>query len=399
MTSGPDGVWPPRTEEQLAQAAQNGVLIESGRLDLKRELPPPSASVNRNFAKDVAAFSLEGGIIIIGVDEDTTPPSLHPVDLSGLAERVEQIAATAVDEGVVVTTIQINAAARPGHGYLIVQVPQSPQAPHMVDGKYYARGDKTNRVLSHAEVFRIHERNVAVQRSILSEAREALENARTQYPDASSALVFVLAKPLGAREDLLSRLTTAHGWQSDVLSLIRAAAQGHQNQFAPNLLNPGSFGPRLDGVAAATGMRDGRLFSGTDRSAEVVFCENGAVALTSERALIPDRSDNLCVFEQLILCQTDLVVRLATLVSQYGFAGTWRFALIVTGIKDAASYALNDPWPDDRTHIFPRETYERSTTASLEQLGNSPQSTVHELVTPLLRSINSPTDRWPWLFA
>jgi hypothetical protein len=182
---------------------------------------------------------------------------------------------------VVVTTIQINAAARPGHGYLIVQVPQSPQAPHMVDGKYYGRGDKTNRVLSHAEVFRIHERNVAVQRSILSEAREALDNARIQYPDASSALVFVLAKPLGAREELLSRLTTAHGWQSDVLSLIRAAAQGHQNQFAPNLLSPGSFGPRLDGVGAATGMRDGRLFSGTDRSAEVVFYENGAVALTS----------------------------------------------------------------------------------------------------------------------
>jgi hypothetical protein len=46
---------------------------------------------------------------------------------------------------------------------------------------------------------------------------------------------------------------------------------------------------QLDGVGAATGMRDGRLFSGTDRSPEVVFYDSGAVALTSERALIPDR--------------------------------------------------------------------------------------------------------------
>lgn len=397
MTSQAVEAWPPRTEEQLLRAAQNGVLVESGHLDLKRELPlGPSA--NRNFAKDIAAFSLEGGVIIIGVDEDTTPPSLYPVDLAGLSERVEQIAATAVDEGAVVTTIPIESAAQPGHGYLIVQIPQSPQAPHMADGKYYGRGDKTNRVLSHAEVFRIHERQVAGQRNILAEAREALENTRVQYPDASPALVFVLAKPLGAREDLLLPLSASEGWQSEVMQLVRAAECDDHQRCVPSLVGPGSFARRPDGVAAVTGMRESRLFTGTDRSAEVVFCENGAFALTSERAIIPDRSNERCVFEQLIIGHADLVVRLAPLVSKYGFAGSWRFALIVTGLKDAASYALNDPWPDNRAHLYTKESYGRSTTASLEQLTQSPQSAVRELVGALLRSLDS-QNHWPWLFA
>jgi predicted HTH transcriptional regulator len=123
-------------------------------------------SANKNFANDIAAFSLDGGVILIGIDEDSMPPSLHPVDLAGLAERVEQIAATAVDEGVVVITTEIHAADKPGHGYLVVQIPVSPRAPHMADDKYYGRGDKTNRVLSHAEVFLLHERRVAEQRDI-----------------------------------------------------------------------------------------------------------------------------------------------------------------------------------------------------------------------------------------
>jgi uridine phosphorylase len=54
------------------------------------------------LAKDVASFSLDGGTILIGVDEATSPPSLTPVVLNGLPERVEQIAAMRVDEPVLV---------------------------------------------------------------------------------------------------------------------------------------------------------------------------------------------------------------------------------------------------------------------------------------------------------
>lgn len=37
---------------------------------------------------------------------------------------------------------------QPSHGYLIVHVPPSGSAPHMVEHKYLGRGDKTKQYLS-----------------------------------------------------------------------------------------------------------------------------------------------------------------------------------------------------------------------------------------------------------
>jgi len=135
--------WPPLTEEALAQAAANGMLEENHYLDLKRELKGGDSG-NRDIAKDIAAFSEDGGLIIIGVDEDTKPPSLTPVQLANLSERIEQVGRTRVDEAVTVTTTQIPSKANPDEGYLLVHVPVSPRPPHMADNKYYARGDKTS---------------------------------------------------------------------------------------------------------------------------------------------------------------------------------------------------------------------------------------------------------------
>lgn len=120
--------WPPTTEAALQAAATNGVLAETHNLDIKRELPRGSSG-NRDIAKDIAAFSLDGGTIIVGVDETTSPPSLTPVPLDGLAERIEQIAATAVDEPALITTTAIESEQDPKLGYVLALVPISPRHP------------------------------------------------------------------------------------------------------------------------------------------------------------------------------------------------------------------------------------------------------------------------------
>jgi hypothetical protein len=53
-----------------------------------------------------------------------------------------------VDEGPAVTATPIPARDDPTVGYVAIDVPRSPRAPHIVDGRYYARGAKTNIVLS-----------------------------------------------------------------------------------------------------------------------------------------------------------------------------------------------------------------------------------------------------------
>ena len=75
--------WSPRTEAELQACADNGLLEETHWLDLKRELESGN-SANKKLACDIAAFALDGGTILIGVDEDTSPPSLWPVPLDGL---------------------------------------------------------------------------------------------------------------------------------------------------------------------------------------------------------------------------------------------------------------------------------------------------------------------------
>ncbi|MCU1621302.1 MAG: hypothetical protein JWL79_147 [Frankiales bacterium] len=80
-------------------AASHGLLEEGHHLDIKRELAG-GAGQNKEAAKDMASFAVDGGLLIYGVDEVTTPPTAAPIPLAGLAERLEQIALTAVTERV-----------------------------------------------------------------------------------------------------------------------------------------------------------------------------------------------------------------------------------------------------------------------------------------------------------
>ena len=152
----------------MRRAAESGLLAEGQKLDVKREMPGRRTEIWRR----TLLLSLYGGVIIIGVDEKPppTPPELHPVELDGLSERISQIAATRVDEAVIVGSTAIDSSTEPGKGYMVVEVPASPRGPHMADGKYYGRADKTNRVLPHAEVLQHHERQVRENKDILAEA-------------------------------------------------------------------------------------------------------------------------------------------------------------------------------------------------------------------------------------
>jgi hypothetical protein len=386
------GPWPPSSEAQLALAARNGLLTESHTLDLKRELSR-SDSANRDIAKDIAAFSLDGGAIIIGVDEETSPPSLYPVPLDGLAERIEQIAASRVDEAAMITTTAIDSATEPGKGYLVVHVPASPRAPLMADGKYYGRGDKRNRVLPHIEVLRLHERQLGTRRDIIQEATERLNKLLEEHPDESREMMLLIARPLGGRDDLLEGLSDSQEWPSTLLQWVRTAAIPERQQFSPSLREASSTTRAPNGIAASVGMWRGR-WSGTGSAAEIVFEEDGTLVLTSNRTVLEDRNQNPHVFDALIVGHTDLVARLCPHVADYcGFTGSWQFAVLARGLRGAPSYAASERSFGDYGARYGTDSYERAATATLEELKRSPENLVRGLLGRLLRSLNSP----PWL--
>jgi hypothetical protein len=116
----------PADEGQLRSMLAQGLLDEGHALELKRALPPGTAA-NKELARDLGQFTIDGGVhIIVDEGDETAPPSLTPVDLAGLAERIEEVAANRVDPPLHVRIQTIPAAGQPGKGYLLVIVPPTP---------------------------------------------------------------------------------------------------------------------------------------------------------------------------------------------------------------------------------------------------------------------------------
>ena len=157
--------WPPATEADLLSALAAGDIAESNNLDVKTLIGDSDRS-RRDTAKDLASFAVDGGALLIGVREhkDTRTFECAPVDLHDSLERIEQIAANRIDPPLVVHPREITSAIS-GLGYIWVDIPASPDAPHMVDGRYYGRGERTNRSLPDAEVLRLHRLNAGFQTS------------------------------------------------------------------------------------------------------------------------------------------------------------------------------------------------------------------------------------------
>ncbi len=77
--------WVPEDESAIATAAQAGLLVESHYLDLKESIPGGSGK-NRELARDLASFAIDGGALLVGLAErNDGPPELAPVALAGLA--------------------------------------------------------------------------------------------------------------------------------------------------------------------------------------------------------------------------------------------------------------------------------------------------------------------------
>ena len=139
--------WGPRTEAELQTAIDQGLVRESHVFDVKKQPPPPEK--NRDIAIDLANFAVDGGRILYGVHQPnfSGPTTLAPFDVSGLSERLDQIAlGGSIDPPLRIRCVDIPSDTNPGRGYLLVVVPRSPQAPHMVDGRYRYRSDRTNSV-------------------------------------------------------------------------------------------------------------------------------------------------------------------------------------------------------------------------------------------------------------
>lgn len=150
-------MWIPKDAEELERAIMSKAVQETHNLEFKKE-----PTTNRKIAREVAGLAVDGGVLIIGVDEDGAgrPTVLAPFELAGEPERMEQIIRSSIEEPPFTEVVPL--WKDDTTGYLMIVVPASPRAPHQVtargDNRYYGRSNAVTYALTEGDVARLYER-------------------------------------------------------------------------------------------------------------------------------------------------------------------------------------------------------------------------------------------------
>lgn len=397
---------PLRTEADIDAAIEGGLFEERHYLDFK-ELLKPGAAANKELAKDLASFAIDGGALAFGIAEDKEARTFSraPLSLNGLAERIEQVAAMAPDPPLAVLTREIPAQAGGGAGYLVVHIPSSSTAPHMVDGRYYGRGDKTRRQLSDAEVIRLHERRRNSERTALDLLHKEFERDPVPPEERQQAHLFLLAEPVSGRPGMLLNLVDGQGWQQRLIKLRDAGTSPEVNEvlnqvaisgFDPDFGIMSSQVRRPTGAAVSTyNLTAGRTLLGEgygpENVADLEVSEDGGLRIFVGRLSGVLEHSGPVIYEAgaILFVRRFLPVIIAA-AYEAGYFGNWTLAIGITGLKNCKSYRMSQSVMRMSNEIvYSEDTYERATEVTYAELTSKPGAVADRLLGQLLRALDT----------
>jgi hypothetical protein len=222
-------MWHPRTWHELAAAC--GVVTEAIDLDFKAQL-----TSNAEIAKDVAAMTVQGGVIAYGIDEDdkSVAKAITPLELRHAAERIQQVVDSAIWPRPAIEIDAIEDPAGPTMGVLLVTVTASALAPHFTRDRFPARSGTTTRYLTEHEIAALYEQRrqslmASEDNPILSDHLDAT-NTPTPTRGTGELRIFVapLTEALHPRGVYLGRplLEAAQAAQAKMAWLSHGRHQG-----------------------------------------------------------------------------------------------------------------------------------------------------------------------------
>ena len=396
-------MWIPANAAELERGLLDGSLPhESASFEVKAQLPV-SAS-NSDIAVDVAAMSTDGGVIIYGVIEDkvTVTYTASPIPLQGVNDRISNIIVDTVKERVDFAVHLRPLASDSSMGYVVIDVPASVRAPHMVEVRgeyrYYGRAPGGNIRLTETQVAQLYER----RRNASSNALRALDEAIACCPwppDAERRGDFhFVARPLLSDESLRMKALVSDDTNELVQELNRVCSSlRFVKPWDPKLVdlfNGGVSRTTIDGVAFVnrpTGANGEPLLHWTG---QIEVLNDGTVRYF-HGALIreSDPSSGLHLREVAAQQLTAQLARLAGRVLERGdYHGAVDVSIQLSNIAGATSAVWLDlpaftlaPRP-----IVPLDDFRSSARVSVERLLDDPVGISRELFERLTRVI-SPT--------
>jgi hypothetical protein len=396
--------WLPKSEAELLEAFRDGTLEERNWCDVKRELDS-----NVELARDLASFSVDGGIVVVGIDEKSPGSPLSPVPLKGLCERIEQIARMRVDPPLQVTCTPVSSGTDDGSGYLIVRVPASALAPHQVQGIYYGRGDKTKIRLSDAEVARLHRRREEWNQ----DAGDLLDRhvAADPFADAQAyPHVFFVARPVAGWSEMCLDLAGGAEWRGRLRALVNGIGLDESLRAVRARMFPGQPADTFLGALRQQGKTErGAVLSNRplpvtalagdgQHTTTLEISEDGELRFLHVGAGGP-REFNGIQYTGLYLEAVALIVRdmltLARKVSDHsGHVAMWELGLAVTGIGGARAVTSNPRVFIDTYHQYPGSAYRRTARATVLDLEKAPGAVTGRLAGLLYRTLDITSSPW-----
>lgn len=392
--------WIPRDVQELEDAIGAGAISENSRLEMKAfdGQGKGKPKIPKSFPKSVAGLAVDGGVLILGISERDGKFNKDPQNLTGLAEAVDQSALQAISPPLRVT---INKLERPdGTGYLIVIVPASRRAPHMYDGRYYGRGEKTSRVLDDVEVRRLWERNLDRRSDEMGLLREQVDREPLPKEARVNARLFIVAQPISADPRLLldavegrdlalwvglphdepiyrmnySTMSAFDRLHSSIQRRAHGVAHASDYLQSDRTLKPYGVGIPLD----------------SQLHTEAEIREDGGIRLYHSRVsgrLTPNT--NYVLFHDTVANELSNVVQVARRVSEHArFLGSWSFGLALRGIRslrklDASGYSMV-------VTGFSEDEYNETVEIDHSTLYSSGSPVLHSVLGRLFRALEVP---------
>ncbi len=375
--------WPPVTEDDLRSAAAVGALEERHHVEVKRELAPGDAA-NKELAADLASFAVDGGRLIFGIDE-RNGFALTPIPLAGVAERIESVGRSRVDEPLYLEFTTIRNASDADSGYLVVTVPMSPRAPHMAGNKYWGRGDKTKQPLPDAQVERLIAQRTRWETDTGALLDDLISSDPIGPPNQHLGHLFMVCAPVPRRGDILVEYFGS-SWQDQIRRLV-ANATRPGGAVAPDMEMAVGYlrrTPRGWRGASHQGVRP----ENEARYIDFEFHEDGEIRLTYGRATDRTEPNKMVVLETACLGMPYRMVQLAALLSnEVPFLGSWDFAISITGLKGAISYLRPYAGRIFEHPVYTASTFRSATRASRQEMEGKPGAIVDRLLGRLVRAI------------
>lgn len=385
----PGVLWQPTTYQQLTNAARNGDLSEATlRIEFKQRLGQ-TPSARKSFAKELASLALDGGVLIVGItdesdrDPDNPMTALNPQPLQGLTDRIEQIAGTVPDPPIQVHCHELRETPTDTDGFVVVQIPASGIGPHMVDGCYYGRVGTQRQPLTDAQVLLHHQSRPATQDRTLEALNKFQQHWSKRPTDQSGqipAQLYLVAVPAITRRDMAA--DWLHRGRGQTSNAFVHAHRSHPDTVYVERRSTMSKGIRWSNTT------DNPNTSTYNKLQVLEITEDATISYFSDRigARRPDQAmqlflDHLCGRIHGFL---NLV---ADFTNQIGYTGTLDIALTVDNILNARAHV-----PNGDGFGFPyydQEYFTNTITQPSLTLGQHARTVTGELVLSLLRTLGA----------